>query len=246
EVRAYVLSNKASLGAASHVRRIAEKEAWARAAIDAGAQDRAVSQLALYSLGWARAMGGHSIDDVVEQAGGTTDASRYIAPSPQPIAGQRHVWRGELPQARAILERLLALADERGEPPSYALQRLHVCELELRAGNWRAAERWLDEWVHSVEGQMMMRPMYHRCRALLYAGVGPAEEAERWAADAIARGEASGSRWDWLEAMRARGIGALLARDPARAAESLGEVWRHTRREGVGEPGVFPAAPELV
>ena len=31
-----------------------------------------------------------------------------------------------------------------------------------------------------------------------------------------------------------------------RPAESLREVWEHTMREGVDEPGVFPVAPELV
>jgi DNA-binding CsgD family transcriptional regulator len=53
-------------------------------------------------------------------------------------------------------------------------------------------------------------------------------------------------RWDILEASRARGVAALLAHEPARAVESLREVWAHTEREGVEEPGVFPVAPELV
>jgi DNA-binding CsgD family transcriptional regulator len=47
-------------------------------------------------------------------------------------------------------------------------------------------------------------------------------------------------------AARARGAAALLANEPARAAESLRAVWEHTRREGVDDPGVFPVAPELV
>ena len=52
-------------------------------------------------------------------------------PSASPLSGSS----GVAPSAtRAALERLLELADERGEPSSYALQRLHVCELELRAG----------------------------------------------------------------------------------------------------------------
>jgi DNA-binding CsgD family transcriptional regulator len=34
--------------------------------------------------------------------------------------------------------------------------------------------------------------------------------------------------------------------DPAEAAESLCAVWEHCEREGVEEPGVFPAAPDLV
>ena len=73
--------------------------------------------------------------------------------------------------------------------------------------------------------------MYQRCRALLAVGRGDAETAERWAADAIARA-ARWTRWDRLEALRARGIAALLAREPAPAAEALRAVWEYTEREG--------------
>jgi DNA-binding CsgD family transcriptional regulator len=88
--------------------------------------------------------------------------------------------------------------------------------------------------------------MYERCRALLAAGRGLPEEAERWAAEAIERAAATGVRWDWLEASRARGIAALCAGDAQRAAHELGAVWEHTCREGVDDPGAFPAAGDLV
>jgi DNA-binding CsgD family transcriptional regulator len=245
-LRAYVLAKKASLTAASNVARIDEAEEWALAAVSAAVGDRDVERLALYALGWARALSGRAIDDLVARSGAAADASSFIAASPERIAGQRHVWRGEIEEARAILQPLLALADERGEPASYALVRLHMCELELRAGAFGAARRRLDEWAQSAEGDLLIRPMYQRCRALLAAGVGDATEAERWATDAIARARATGSRWDWLEGMRARGIAALLVREPQRAAETLSAVWEHTLRERVDEPGVYPVAPELV
>src|SRR5207249_2393010 len=63
---------------------------------------------------------------------------------------------------------------------------------------------------------------------------------------AIEQAEAKGVGWDLLEAQRARGVAALLAHDAARAADSLCAVWDSTRREGVDDPGVFPAAPDLV
>jgi DNA-binding NarL/FixJ family response regulator len=88
--------------------------------------------------------------------------------------------------------------------------------------------------------------MYERCRALVAAGRGLPDEAERWAGEAIARAEASGGGWDVLEALRARGIAALLARRHDVAVDSLRRVWAHTEREGVEEPGVFPVAPDLV
>jgi DNA-binding CsgD family transcriptional regulator len=141
---------------------------------------------------------------------------------------------------------LLSVADEQGEPYSYALQRLHMCELELRVGAWDAAERILDEWAESFDRELPFWPMYERCRALLAAGRGLPDEAERWGTEAIERAETTGVRWDLLEAMRARGQAALLRGDPARGVDWLRPVWEHTRREGVDDPGVFPVAPELV
>ena len=166
--------------------------------------------------------------------------------SPARVLGQQLVWRGEVASARAVLDRLLATADERGEPSSYALQRLHVCELELRTGRWETAERLLDEWAESVDSELLHWPMYERCRALHAAGRGLVDEGRRWAAEARSRAENAGSRWDQLEAARAAGTVALLARDPQGAMESLHPVWEHTQREGVRDPGTFPVAPELV
>jgi DNA-binding CsgD family transcriptional regulator len=227
--------------------RLSEAEAWAlealRAARDAGSD---VERLALYALAWPRALTGRPIDDLCERSRAASDISSFITSAPERVAGQRLVWRGELFQARDMLTRFLALADERGEPSSYALQRLHVCELELRAGDWSAAARLLDEWAESSDREMLFWPMYERCRALLAAGRGLGDETERWATEAIARAEATGCAWDRLEALRARGIAALLAHEPERAVDSLREVWEHTVREGVDEPGVFPVAPELV
>jgi DNA-binding CsgD family transcriptional regulator len=162
------------------------------------------------------------------------------------VAGQRHVWRGEIGPARATFERLLGLSDERGEVASYVWTRLHLCELALRVGDWGTAERLLDDWAETSERELFVEPYYQRCRALLAAGRGLREEAVRWSAEAIARAEAIDHQWDWLEALRARGTVALLALDPARAAESLATVWEHTAREGVDEPGAFPVAPDLV
>ena len=162
------------------------------------------------------------------------------------MAGQRLVWRGEIGAAREVLGRLLAAADERGEPSSYALQRLHMCELELRAGRWQTAERILDEWAESVDSELLHWPMYERCRALHAAGRGLVDQGRRWAAEASSRAEEAGVRWDQLEASRAAGTVELLAREPEAAVGYLRPVWEHSQREGVRDPGTFPAAPDLV
>jgi DNA-binding CsgD family transcriptional regulator len=246
-LRAYVLAKKAANTSATGVARIRDAEAWASEALRAARRaDPGVKRLALYALAWTRALSGRPIDDLCRRARAASDAPEYIAASAERIAGQRLIWRGEVPKARTELTRLLTLADERGEPMSYALARLHLCELELRVGDWDAASRLLDEWSESADRQLQFRPMYERCRALLAAGSGRPREVQRWAAKAHKAAATVGSRWDELEGLRASGIGAMLAHEPERAVESLRSVWDHTRREQIDEPGVFPVAPDLV
>lgn len=246
-IRAAVLADLSIDTAATCIERIGEAEQLALEALtrarDAGG---GVERVALEALGWARALRGRPIDDVCDSYSAASEAAVHLAASPERVAVQRLVWRGEVGRARAIVTGLLAAADERGELASYALLRLHLCELELRVGRWTAARQILDEWAESSEGEILHWPMYERCVALLAAGRGLTSEAEEWAARAIAKAEDQGSRWDLLEALRARGVAELVARRPARAVDHLRVVWEHTQREGVEEPGVFPVAPDLV
>ena len=247
QARAWVLADMAENVAAVRVERIAEAEAWALEALpETPGAEPELERRVLYALAWTRSLGGRSIDDVCERFQAASSTPFYIAGSPERVAAQRLVWRGELAEARAMLSRQLAAADERGEPSSYALQRLHLCELELRAGEWDAAGRRLDAWAQSADRELLHWPMYERCRALHAAGRGLVEEARRWGTDAHARAEASGVRWDQLEALRALGTAELLAREPERAAEHLRTAWEHTESEGISDPGAFPVAPELV
>jgi DNA-binding CsgD family transcriptional regulator len=247
EMRAYVLAKKAGHAAGTVVSRIGEAEAWALEALSAaGRAGSEVERLALNHLAWARAVSGRPVDDLCVRFDAASGDAFCVAESPERVAAQRLVWRGELSQARETLTGLLTLADEQGEPMSYALQRLHLCELELRCGAWNAAGRLLDDWAESSDLELLIFPMYERCRALLAAGRGLPEEVEQWAAKAIATAQAIGVRWDELEALRALGIAELLAHQPERAVHSLRAVWEHTRHQGVDEPGVFPVAPELV
>ena len=244
-LRAIVLAELSSNDALARVERIGTAEEHALEAVEKGrGTSPAAERAALYALAWARALRGRAIDDVSNRFDVLSDAGSYLASSPERVAGQRLAWRGEVNAARTVLAQLLGVADERGEPISYALQRLHLCELELRVGGWDEATRLLDEWER--DGELLVWPCYDRCRALVAAGRGLPEETERWAAEAIARAQRTGLHWDVLEASRARGLGELLARNLQLAAESFRAVWAHTQREGVEEPGVFPVAPDLV
>ena len=205
-----------------------------------------LQRLALHGLGWARALRGLPIDEVCERFRAASDAAFHITDSPDPVAGLRLLWRGHVDEARIVLTQFLTLADARGEEVSYALQRMQVCDLELRTGGWEAAARLARRVGVRRPAAPRSRPRTSAPGRLLAAGRGLPDEAERWAAQAIAGAEPGGYNWQLLEARRARGIAALLAREPARAVESLGAVWEHLEREGVDEPGAFPVAPDLV
>ncbi len=176
-LRAAVLAELAANVAAVRVERIEMTAAWAEEALALARRvGDDVERQVLYALAWARSLGGRPVDDLCERFRELTEESAfYMAPSPERVAAQRLVWRGCIGEARDALTSLLDMADERGEPSSYALQRLHLCELELRAGGWDAAARFLDEWSESSDRVLLLWPMYERCRALLAAGRGESD-----------------------------------------------------------------------
>ncbi|HTT91286.1 MAG TPA: AAA family ATPase [Acidimicrobiales bacterium] len=244
-LRARLLAKKASHAAAAGVAQIGQAEQWARQAL-ALATDQPGRRYALYSLAWPLALRGRPLDDLAAQSGATTDASAYLSASPERVAAKRLFWRGELAGARELLRSLQALADDRGDLTSYAMIRMHMVEVELRAGDLAAAASLLDEWGESSDYETQFRPQYPRCRALLEVQRGPADEAQRWADETIRLAQVAGSTWDELEGRRARGINGLLAAAPDRAVIDLWAVWEHCEREGVLDPGAFPVAPDLV
>jgi DNA-binding CsgD family transcriptional regulator len=247
DMRATILAKKAANAAAGSVADLAQAHEWAAQAIEASNEAAPDTQrLALYAMAWARALRGLAVDAQCEAYRAASDAPTYGAGSPERVAAQRMVWRGEIDRARTALTALLSLADERGERQSYALLRLHMCELHLRAGEWEAADALLEEWADTSDRDMMFRPQFERCLALSSAGRGDPAQAQQHGSQALARADETGVRWDGLEARRALALAATLAHDPAAAVEVLREAWAYTEAEGIEEPGVFPVAPELV
>lgn len=248
QLAAPVLAELAENEAVVTVVRIARSERRAAEAVAAaGGSGRPEDErLALSALAWTRALRGRPITDLVARHHTLSDDPYFLARSPARVDGQRLVWRGEVREARELLTSLRVLAEERAEPSSYALLRLHLCELELRVGSWGRAQRLLEEWAASADSRLLHWPMFERCQALLAAGRGEVAEARRWGERALGLAESTGVRWDWLEAKRAVGLAALLDKDVEAAARHLTAVWDHTQREGVVDPGAFPVAPDLI
>ena len=112
-LRAQVLAKQAGNALAAAVSNLGQAEAWALEAVRL-AREPAVLRYALWSLAWARALAGRSVEELCARSAVATDPSGYISASPERVAAYRLLWRGELEQARRSLESLLALADERG------------------------------------------------------------------------------------------------------------------------------------
>jgi DNA-binding CsgD family transcriptional regulator/tetratricopeptide (TPR) repeat protein len=249
ELRAAVLSAKALHMAINQLRGLDQAEAWAREALEAGRSLGAeVERRALHSLAWVNMLRGRPVDALGSRFAPAPQGWSLYESAVERPAAVRAMVRGHLDQARAALERLRALADERGETVSAAVMHIGLCEIELRAGDVRAAERYLNEWHewtppderHSQE----LAPA--RCRALLEVVRGRPAEAGRWAGEAIAAARALDLFREETEARRAAGMAALFAGDAAAAIAQLRPLWEHARHERLDEPGAMPVAPHLV
>jgi DNA-binding CsgD family transcriptional regulator len=244
-LRAQALARRAAQQAVSRVERIAEAEQLAGAALAAASSAGPDGQRqALVALAWARVLRGRSVADLAARAAGLPPGTSSLwGSSVDRPAGVRLAFRGELAAAREVFRRLLAAAEQRGEARSGVVFLMQLCEVELRAGDTFAAARALgehDQWAAlEPEGQATGR----RVEAALAAVRGEAVQAAALTRQVLAARDTQG--WDRVEALRAAGLAALLARDPQQAVTSLAAVWQHTEREGVEDPGAFPVAGDL-
>ena len=149
---------------------------------------------------------------------------------PSPVAGLRLALARPGGRRRgSILAGFMALADARGEEVSYALQRLQ----RLRP---RAAGGRVGRGCAAARRVGVGRPPAPDRRDLpAFAGAARCGAGIRGrgravgGVHALAGAEPGGYHWQVLEARRARGVAALLAHEPARAA-------RDARRR-LGAPG---------
>jgi len=246
-LRAEVLARRAWLLVLERVRRIAEAGQLAGQALAAaGSAGPDAERRALVALAWARILAGRGIEDLAAQSAALPPgaASLYDGSVDRP-AGVRLAFRGELARAREVFRGLLAAAEQRGEARSGVVILVQLCEVELRAGDTAAAARALAEFDQWVALEPEAAGLRARVQATLAAVRGDPGRAATLAAEAVAISEPAAREWDRLEALRAAGLAALLAREPEQAIISLAAVWEHTVREGVEDPGAFPVAGDL-
>jgi DNA-binding CsgD family transcriptional regulator len=139
------------------------------------------------------------------------------------------------PLFQEVHRRALDLGDESAVP--WPLMRL--CHLELAAGNWAAAERYLEEGLDAaiVTGQVPVRADLTCTAALVYAHVGRVDEARATAAEGLELANASSSGIGPRLAEWALGMVELAEDDARAAAERLAPMWEASKSAGVLDPG---------
>jgi DNA-binding CsgD family transcriptional regulator len=244
EVRGLALAKRSKLVSTAEAKDLELAEAWGLEAVSAAEQVGGhVEQTARNALAWVRVVRGSPIDDLISPDPAPDRQWSWPEAAGARIVGQRLMFRGEVAKARLVFDRLLALADERGDLQSSRLAHQQLCELELRCGNVKEAAQQFDEMVEEAPWMGKVRA---RLLSLVDAVMGNPTGATRWAAEVLDADSGYVMGWDRLEVTRALGLTALFERDSKRAVENLGTVWEHTLRERIDDPGAFPVAPDLV
>jgi hypothetical protein len=158
-----------------------------------------------------------------------------------------YLWRGELDPARDLLTAVITVAERHGSDEAANSTRLHLTEVEWRAGDWDAAAahaaahaRWSRETGYKQEGVRAY------LISLVEAGRGNTGHARELAATGVTQAEAQG---DWTFAAQCRwvlGQLELSVDDPAAALRWLEPIADMLQAGGIGEPGLYPFTPDLI
>lgn len=248
-LRASVLAGMATSNGIGEVKDLPVAEAQAREALELALRSGKASaeHAALSALIWMRHLRGHDADEMIERGSLLErESTVLVLKSVGRARAVRMMWRGELEHARTTLFELLLASDERGETESYFAVRLQLCELLLRAGEWDAVDSLMEEWSLHPEEAVGSPAAFARMAASLAVGRGEAQAARAAAREGIELAGAIDAHWHRLESLRALGTAELLAGEAEDAARALAEAWEHLQRNGVGDPGAFPLAPDLI
>src|SRR5262249_3565546 len=147
--------------------------------------------------------------------------------------------------AREVFAGLMAAAEQQGEARSGTVAVMHLCEVELRAGDTAAVVRALAEVNQWAALEPEAAAFRARAQAMLAAVRGGPGQAAALGEEAAKLSASLENEWNRLEARHAAGLAALLDQQLEQAIASLSAVWEHTVREGVEDPGAFPIAADL-
>lgn len=234
------------------LKRLAEARPHAAAAVTQAraAGDAVVLREALAVDGFLAALAGEA--DAGNQLGAAARLPGFTEmpfPYRSPEAGLAmwHLWRGELDPARDLLQKVMSASMRQGSEESADGMRIHLTEVEWRAGNWDSARAHAEaslRWHRETGFEQEEVPAY--LLSLLDAGRGNVEGARALAAGGVERAEAY---QDWAFAAQCRwvlGQAELSVDDPSAALRWLDPIADMLQAGGIGEPGLNCSSAGLV
>jgi DNA-binding CsgD family transcriptional regulator/tetratricopeptide (TPR) repeat protein len=213
----------------------------ARAALEAAHETQIPELLGLAdgARAWAEVMSGQAPSPALDAP------ARPFFAAARPLLA-RKVWRGELRAPREQLLELQRAAADDGDEESYAALSLHICELELRAGDLDAAAERAQEVADYAAYVPSVGAAASWLAATIAARRGDLAKTRREVERTVSDSQAAGHE---LFVLLARGeeAHALLATGNAGdAAEILVPLFERIVERGLNEPGEFPFVPDLV
>ncbi|MEV0457803.1 helix-turn-helix transcriptional regulator [Catellatospora methionotrophica] len=245
-LRAEILAHRANDGVADGSVPVSQALRWTVEAvgITSGLDDRAAYARAVSEAAWMGALLGIDPEPRLAVLGDETLADIALYDQGGRVRATRALWRGEIARARRLLADLRALAREREEDFSVAIFTLHLFETAIRVGDWVEADRLRGELADVIPPLILCR-----LRASVAAGAGDraavTEQMRRFGELATASTQET-VFWHLLEIRRAAGQAALFDGDADTAVELLSSVAADAAAGDFRDPGVFPAAPDLV
>jgi DNA-binding CsgD family transcriptional regulator len=153
-----------------------------------------------------------------------------------------------LDEARGRFHTLLDVAAERGQENALAVLHYHLAELEVRSGNWQAAEQHAAESVSAGEqtGAPFYQSMGLYAKALIDAHVGRVSSARKEAEEGLSLAERIGVVTSQILNRSVLGFLALSEEDPSAAHQHLSRAVGLASSMGVVDPGYFRLLPDEV
>jgi DNA-binding CsgD family transcriptional regulator len=214
------------------------------------AGDPVLLREALAADGYLAAMAGEAgagdrLREAVRLPGFTGTPVPFYAP--EAFLARWYLWRGELDPARDLLNAVIAVSERHGSDESAAYARIYLMEVEWRAGHWDAAAahaaayaRWSRETGYPQPGVLAYTV------SLIEAGRSNIDRARERAATGVAQAEAERDGTSAALCRWVLGLLELSADDPAAALGWLEPVADIMQAGGIGEPGRYPFAPDLI
>jgi DNA-binding CsgD family transcriptional regulator len=164
------------------------------------------------------------------------------------ILGVLHLWAGDLQTARSVLEEELAGAIARGDQ-NYLIDVVpYLAEVELRSGDWSAAQRHADDAWEAAAMSPPPSPIgpAAEARVLVNAHLGRVEAVRTGTREGVAHADRIGARRWALSLLGILGFLELSLGDAAEAHRRLGPLIEAAGEYGIGEPALMPFLPDEV